>query len=346
MNPLYDTRTSGDDAKANQATATDKASQRWLRRCTANAITLMIVYVGVAFWAVRSNLASAIPELHLTTLLSVIGLVLLGLGLRVIRWQYYIRHMHWRLPLNHSVLAFLASLAFTTTPGKVGESIKLVLLRMRHDIPISTGMGVLVIERLGDVVAVFILAVATFSPIRGTASYLIVAAISLAAATLLVGNSRVHKSLLARMGRIKRLSAVARGMTCSLDTCRQLLRPLPFLTGIGVAVISWSCEACAFYYLARRVGIEIEPLQASSIYGAATLAGALSALPGGLGGFEVVMIVLLNRIGVVMAVAMPAIIVFRLCTLWLGTLLGVVFLLVWTLFVTPSRRAFSTSTSA
>ena len=46
----------------------------------------------------------------------------------------------------------------------------------------------------------------------------------------------------------------------------------------------------------------------------------MSALPGGIGSFEVVMVLLLSRL------ALP-VVLFRFCTLWLTSLLGFLFLL-------------------
>jgi len=56
-------------------------------------------------------------------------------------------------PWRHSLLAFLASFVFTATPGKAGEVIKSVLLRTRYDVPLPMAWGVLLVERLGDLLA-------------------------------------------------------------------------------------------------------------------------------------------------------------------------------------------------
>src|SRR6185436_18941781 len=103
----------------------------------------------------------------ISALTSVIGLVILGIALRIVRWQYYVRRLHWNIPFRYSALAFLASLALTATPGKAGEAMKFVLLKERYKIDLSAGVGVLIVERLGDVVAVLILSVASVSLIKG-----------------------------------------------------------------------------------------------------------------------------------------------------------------------------------
>ena len=105
----------------------------------------------------RGDLSSAARHFSLETVTSVIVLIIFGIILRAIRWHYYVRRLGWSLPTSHSFVAFIASFALTATPGKAGEAVKIVLLRMRHDVPIAAGAGVLVIERLGDVIAVLVL---------------------------------------------------------------------------------------------------------------------------------------------------------------------------------------------
>ncbi len=53
------------------------------------------------------------------------------------------------------------------------------------------------------------------------------------------------------------------------------------------------------------------------------LAGAISSLPGGLGGSEATMIALLSLCGVPLPIAISATVLIRLATLWFAVLLGV-----------------------
>ncbi|MGH8220975.1 MAG: lysylphosphatidylglycerol synthase transmembrane domain-containing protein [Steroidobacteraceae bacterium] len=306
---------------------------RWIGRSVATLIVLMMVYVAATLWSARGALSTAIRSFPLEVLPSVLALVLLGLSLRALRWHYYVRRLAWPVPLGRSVLVFLVSFAFTATPGRAGEAIKAVLLRSRDQVPISAGVGALLVERLGDLIAVLILSVGSLGLMTGATRYLLPAAILIAALTLFAGVRHIHEPLLARAARVRSLRGIAQRVSNSLTASRELLKPAPLLIGVGIALMAWSCEAAAFYRLARDFGIGIGPWQASSIFGAATLAGALSALPGGLGGFEVTMVLLLHHLGFAVSAAMPPVMIFRLCTLWFGILIGVLSLLAWILLV-------------
>ena len=64
-----------------------------------------------------------------------------------------------------------------------------------------------------------------------------------------------------------------------------------------------------------------------SVYALAMLAGALSFLPGGLGGAEAVMVAALTLKGVDQPSAVAATIIIRLATLWFAVALGLLALM-------------------
>jgi uncharacterized protein (TIRG00374 family) len=308
----------------------------------------MGLYLGAMIWNVRGDLAQALAKFPASVLPSAIGLVLLGLGLRAARWHYYVRRLKWPVPWHHSVAAFLASFAFTATPGKAGEVVKSVLLRTRYDVPLSGGFGVLLVERLGDLLAVLILASGGLTLLDDANNSkvfwcFLVSGLIVGGPTLFVGNRWIYFPVLSRAARIGKLRKLADRLILALDTCRSLLAPVPFLLGLAIALLAWACEGLAFHLVAGAFGIELELLQSFSIYGVATLVGALSALPGGIGSFEFIMGLLLTTHGVTVKEATMPIIVFRLCTLWLGSLVGLAFMFGWLWLVGPGETTIQAS---
>lgn len=312
----------------------ESMQSKYLRRSGFILMGVASVYAVVTLWAGRGGWQLALTTISLSDILIIVGLVSVGFLLRAGRWHYYIRVLQWNVPLLHSAAAFVASIAFTATPAKSGELAKAVLLRSRHKISLAEGAGVLLIERLGDLFAVIVLAVGGLTLFVDLSSYVLVSVILLGVAVFLVAESRV---LLARAQAIPKLHAPALRLINVLDAVRLLMRPIPLVIGGSVALAAWSCEAVAFYYLVGRLGIHSSPLISFSIYGLSTLAGALSMLPGGLGSFEAVMAFLLTRLAPTSA-ATVAIVIFRLCTLWLFSLIGVIFMLGWFVFFTRRRH--------
>ncbi|MGB1060716.1 MAG: flippase-like domain-containing protein, partial [Ketobacter sp.] len=79
-----------------------------------------------------------------------------------------------------------------------------------------------------------------------------------------------------------------------------------------------------FWYLLERLGQDISPIAAISIYGVAVLIGAISFLPGGLGSTEAVMGLLLIASGVPEPVAIAATLICRIATLWFAVFIGLI----------------------
>jgi uncharacterized protein (TIRG00374 family) len=322
-------------SKSHADALSSPALGRWIGRTMLILGALMAVYLGATFWASRENLSRGVEHFRLQSLLGVVGLVLVGLALRAVRWQYYVRRLRWNIPVSHSIAAFLASFAFTATPGKAGEVVKSVLLQSHHDVPLADGVGVLLVERLGDLLAVLVMAMGGLSLLSDGKSHLGVVQLSAAVVlivgtTAVVGSRRIYGPMIAQLAKIKKLSGISAKILQLLDAGRELLRPRPFLIGMGLALVAWSCEGVAFHWLLQGFGKEEPLLTSCAIYGIATLVGALSMLPGGIGGFEAVMgFLLLKQFGMSLAEATPPVAVFRLCTLWLGSLIGLAFLLGW-----------------
>ena len=78
------------------------------------------------------------------------------------------------------------------------------------------------------------------------------------------------------------------------------------LLGLGIGLLAWGAEALALWLLLRALGHAVPLPSAIAVYALAMLAGALSFLPGGLGGSEATMIGLLKLLAVPLAIAVSA----------------------------------------
>jgi uncharacterized protein (TIRG00374 family) len=150
--------------------------------------------------------------------------------------------------------------------------------------------------------------------------------------------SRLQRTVIGVVGRVPGLARLATALPPLLDSSRQLLTPMPLVTGLGLAIAAWSCEAIALHHILDALGAEVTIGRATFAFGAASLLGVLSMLPGGLGGFEATMLVVLDRAAVDKSTAVAATLLFRLGTLWLVSLLGLVVLLGWMVFYGRGER--------
>ncbi|PVV24483.1 MAG: hypothetical protein B6D78_01445, partial [gamma proteobacterium symbiont of Ctena orbiculata] len=96
----------------------------------------------------------------------------------------------------------------------------------------------------------------------------------------------------------------------------------PLYTGVILALIAWGAEGIAFYVILQSLDIDTTIKLAVGIYSVSILAGALSLIPGGLGGAEAVMILLLKLVGADTPTAVAATLICRLATLWFAVIIG------------------------
>src|SRR5262249_10586841 len=228
------------------------------------------------------------------------------------RWHYYVRVLDWDVPLVPSLTAFVASFALTATPGKAGELVKAGLLRTRHDVSLTQGVGILMIERLGDLLALIMLALGGLTLFTDLRGYVVASLVVVGAAALIASRATTARAITMRISAAPQLRVVALKLLNALDAGRQLLHPLPVLGGSALALAAWSCEGLAFHLLIGHLGIYSPLLISFSIFSLSTLAGAVSMLPGGIGGVEVVMALLLTRLAAPASVAAVAVLLFRL----------------------------------
>ena len=134
---------------------------------------------------------------------------------------------------------------------------------------------------------------------------------------------------------------LAHVISAFIETLRHsgvLLSPRLLAYSLWLGIIAWGAEGVAFYYLLHVMGADVGLVASLFIYAFSMLIGAISFLPGGLGGAEVTMTALLMLNGMDNGAAVAATLLIRLTTLWFAVVLGLFAIL-------PGRRTFPTGTN-
>lgn len=254
-----------------------------------------------------------------------LGMSALNYGLRFARWTVYLRAFGYSLPTRAHLRIYLTGFALTTTPGKAGEGIRSVFLA-RLGVPYSASLAAMLSERISDVVAVLILCL---PGLQGTphlhGAVLMLAAVIAAVWGVLWWAGRATRPRdLADQGRLG--VAVAHGLRI-LSQARSCHAPRVLVISTLLGVLAWGSEAAAFAWLTSRLGMHLTPGYAVFVYSASLIAGAISVMPGGLGGAEAAMVALLMLRRVSAPAAAVATALIRLATLWFAVVLGLFALL-------------------
>lgn len=300
--------------------------QRVARKLVPAAVLTALVLLGLALYADAPSLYAALAAFDLRMLGLALTLATLNYAVRFVRWWYYLSHLGIHVPMSMSAGVFLSGLSMSITPGKLGELLKCFMLRDRLGIGIASTAPVVVAERFTDVVGVLVLVGIGATRFPGGGPVLIAGGVIVLVVLVVVAFSN---TLVDRVGAL--LSATLfRGRELESEWAREsaggfrsLSRGTPLVVGTGLGALAWLLECVAFLAVLRGFSQDgVSLLGAVFTYSTATLAGALSMLPGGLGATEGSMAALLAGLGVPRDAGAAATLVIRACTLWWGVLVG------------------------
>ena len=264
-----------------------------------------------------------IGDLPVRYLFAGLGLASANYLLRFLRWAYYLEVLRIDAPAGVSALVFLSGLAMSITPGKAGELVKCYLLNGRTGVPVSRSAPVVVMERLADVISVIILGLTGFALLP--TPIIVVLAVALAASV--VGLMFVVSRQASRLTGLPILSRWSELLRDSQEGFKELAAARVMVVGVVIGAVAWFAEGLALWVILKGLGSDIDLVRALPIYAAATLVGAVTALPGGLVGTEGSMLAFLQQSGVSKVGASAGTVLVRLVTLWFAVAVGLVALL-------------------
>jgi len=292
-----------------------------------------LVYFALTLYADVPKLAEAFLGWDWRWLPIVLLVVLANYGVRFIRWHYYLHviGIH-NVPPRPSLFIFLSGFSLTMVPGKLGELLKSVLLKSHYDIPISYSASIVAAERLTDVIGMTLLAALGVSifPMGVPALAFIVAALVVVIA-LLQSRTLAEKiiGVFERLPIVGKFAHLAKNL---YESAYLLLRLRPLIISVVLAILAWFGECLALFLILLGFGqspTALLLLQATFIYAAASLFGAVTLLPGGLGATEGTITSLTQLLVSTSAtIAAAATLLVRVCTLWLAIVLGTLALFV------------------
>jgi len=279
-------------------------------------------YLAFSLWGGWQDVSQAFGLIGWMGTSIALVLSLLNYGLRFARWQLYLRRLGHPIPHLPSLRIYLSGFALTTTPGKAGELFRSVLLQQRS-VPFPASCAAFISERLSDLVAITLLTLVGLSSSPQALSLILAGALGIALLFAVLSCRSILDSLLARTQTgASKLKQALRGILQMLAEARGCHSPGLLAIATVLSLLAWGAEALAFHWVLVWLGTDIPLTYAVFVYALSMLAGALSFLPGGLGGAEASMIGLLLLQDMSMPEAIAATVFIRLATLWFAVVLG------------------------
>jgi uncharacterized protein (TIRG00374 family) len=298
----------------------------WRYRALVVSVALTALgYLALSVWAGWSDLLKAFSAVGVIGVGVALGLSLLNYVLRFVRWQHYLRLLGHSVPWFDSFRMYIAGFALTTTPAKAGEIVRSVFLH-RYGVKYSESVAAFFAERLSDLMAILIVTTIGISSHAAALPWVMGLGAIIVAVLLTLQNARWLRCLeeLVRQISWPRVREPSISVIEMVLQFRRCFTVSAMTYGTVLAVLAWAAEALAFYLVAGWMGADISLAEAWFIFGFATLVGAISFLPGGLGSTEAVMVSLLLLNGMAGSEAIACTLLVRVTTLWFAVALGLI----------------------
>ncbi len=301
-------------------------SWHW-RAIIISIIVASLGYLVFSLLAGWKEVSHAIIKVGFVGVIIVLCLSLINYALRFIRWKKYLEIFGHYVPAVENAQIYLAGFALTTTPGKAGEALRSFLLKP-YNVPFRHSLAALLSERLSDLIAVVLLAFIGISQYSTARPFIILSTILILFGLFIISNARLLNWILNKTTNSTKRIVIFLSQLCHiLLEARRCHSIGTIIVSTALSIFAWGAEACAFYFILQWMGADISVSFAIFIYALAMLAGALSFMPGGLGGAEAVMIGLLIFKGINSADAVAATVLIRFATLWFAVGIGIIVLL-------------------
>jgi glycosyltransferase 2 family protein len=284
-------------------------------------------YLLFTIWGGWENVIEAISQVGVLGITVALMLSLTNYGFRFVRWQHYLAVLGHKIPWLINLRLFLSGFALTATPAKAGEALRGIFLK-DFGVSYHTSFGAFFSERISDLISVLILGTIGLWIYPDARLVIVAVGFFMGAFLFLLQNHAwllyiekwFQKHFSERVGNLIKFFIE---IILAVRSCYALPT---FLFATLLGILAWGAEGTAFFYLLKLLKSDISIFTALFIYAFSMLIGAISFLPGGLGGVEVTMLQLLIWHGIPPPIAVAATIVIRLATLWFSILIGILVL--------------------
>ena len=298
----------------------------WRFRALLLSILLSAIgYLAFSLWGGWKEVVDALAKVGVIGTLIALALSLVNYLLRYVRWQTFLHKLGHHVYWQESLRIYIAGFGLTILPGKAGETIRSVFLK-NHHVSYPESLAAFFSDQLSNLISMMLLVSVGLWAYPQAQPIIIVLGGIILAILIFLQQTKWLKSFEAIAQR-KFPAKIARLITSSIEIVLHSKRcfSLPMLLyGIAIGLVAWGSEGLAFYYIMHVLGSDLTLQGALFIYAFSMLVGALSFLPGGLGGTEATMVALLMLHNIPQPQAVAATVLIRLATLWFAVALGVV----------------------
>lgn len=283
-------------------------------------IFAVVVYLIMSIYAGLENLLSALESFNWIFIPVMLILVTLAYFIRFLKWNFFLKSVNVHLNLKDNLFVFFSGLGMIITPAKVGEIWKGWLIKDINGESLSKTVPVVIIDRVSDLIGLIILSLLGILYYK-QGIYILIAMILLFAGSFAAVKSKKISGILISILE-KRAGKYSKDIKTMHATFLQLLNPKNITMMSFLSAFAWFFECLALYFVIIGFGQSIGVILSTFVFSFASLIGAVSMIPGGLGVAEATISGMLQYFGLTSTISVGVMILIRFGTLWYGAVLG------------------------
>lgn len=303
-------------------------SVRLRRSLVSGGVISISAIAGYAVVSAGTGALDTLERVSVGTLCVCLGLALINYALRSLRWSLLAEKLSVSSGAAEDALIYVSGFPMGMTPGKVGEVVRLWLMRRSGGHRYVETAPLVIADRAYDLIALLVFVLLGFGALSGFAWVgLAAAAAVLAGAVLMFGYPAILRhSLKFAYARVRKFPRL---FVRLIQVSRAFERLGSWRVGLVASVLSllgWAAEIEILRLAANALGLSLNFREAALVFASSMVLGALAIVPGGLGVADVSMAGLLTAFGGDLATVTGITIIVRACTLWFSVLFGLIVL--------------------
>lgn len=283
-----------------------------------------LIYLAFTIYADYKQVIFAFSKFSLWLIPVILSLSFLNYISRFFKWDYYLHLLKIKITKVDSFAIFMSGLIMSVTPGKMGELLKAYLVKQVVNEPVSKTAPIIFAERITDFVSLVMIGL--IGAYVFDYGRIIVAAVGVffLLVIFIVSQKSLAIKIINFFEKISFLKKHIEKIHTAYESSYILLQFKPIVFMSLLSLVSWFLECLGYYLVLTNFAVEVSILWSAFSYAFATIVGAISMLPGGLGVTEGSLTIMLIQKSVSKDIAVASTFIIRVATLWFAVLVGVI----------------------
>jgi uncharacterized protein (TIRG00374 family) len=291
-------------------------------------VASFVVFFVIAILGGIGNVVKTIENANPYFYLLAFAAVFAGYLLRFLKWLYYTRQLHLKVPLKKNFVIYMSQYSMNITPGKLGRVLVAYTLSRVTNIKTSNILPVVTIDIFTDFLGVGILALVAALYFDQFVIYVLAIDLVLMLPYLFILNDwfyRFIKKVFKKRRFIETFTLYGDEYFASQST---LNKPMTYLVSLAVTIPAAFLNAMALFFALLSIGLAPHVIASAFIESSSNVFGMITGIPGNIGVTDGSLVALIGTLfKTSFATSSALTIMTRFATLWFGVLLGGIMLL-------------------